>query len=366
MTDRRREVEDLRRQMTEADVEMLRALQRRAGLARQIGELGPAGGGGGAGAAANERDVLGMVEQTMGDELPLEVVRAFLRQVHAATSSLERPARVAFVAPEGGFCQVAAQKHFGLAATLVLAETTELALDEVRRQRADFAVFPFESTLEGPLRTSVEALSSTELSLTAKIELLPNLCLMSKSGNAADVEKLYAFASDQLASQKFIASLPRATLVDVRSPVAACQACKDDPQGAAIVARETGEELGLVAVQASVSDRPDLRIRYGLVSTRPTYRSGDDTTAVVFGVSDQPGALFDVLKHFAERGINLKSIQSRPMQALQALPVEGESWNYLFYAEISGHVTDRAVVTALEEVKRQTRLLKVLGSFPSC
>jgi chorismate mutase/prephenate dehydratase len=362
VTDRRREVDELRRQMTEADVEMLRVLQRRARLARQVGELGPGGGAGG----ANERDVLGIVEESMADDLPPEVIRAFLRQVHAATASLERPARVAYVAPEGGFCQVAAQKHFGLAATLLLAETTELALDEVRRQRADYAVFPFESTLEGPLQSSVEALSSTELSLTAKIELLPTLSLMSKSGAPGDVEKLYAHASDQLASQKFIAAMPNVTLVDARSPLAACQSCKEDPRGAAIVARETGEELGLVQVQASVSDRPDLRVRYGLASTRPTYRSGDDTTSVVFGVSDQPGALFEVLKHFAERGINLKSIQSRPMQALQSLPIEGESWNYLFYVEVSGHVTDRAVVTALEEVKRQTRLLKVLGSFPSC
>ena len=163
-----------------------------------------------------------MVEQSMGDDLPLEVVRAFLRQAHAATSSLERPVGVAFVAPEVGFClcQVAAQKHFGLGDPPAPAETTELALDEVRRQRADYAVFPFESTLEGPLQSSVEALSASELSLTAKIELSPTLCLMSKSGNPADVEKLYAHASDQLASQKFIASLPNATLVDVRSPLA--------------------------------------------------------------------------------------------------------------------------------------------------
>ena len=59
------------------------------------------------------------------------------------------------------------------------------------------------------------------------------------------------------------------------------------------MALEIGEELGLLPVEACVSDRPDLRIRYGLVTTRPTYRSGEDTTAVVFGVSDQPGALFD-------------------------------------------------------------------------
>jgi chorismate mutase/prephenate dehydratase len=43
----------------------------------------------------------------------------------------------------------------------------------------------------------------------------------------------------------------------------------------------------------------------------------------------------------------------------------GETWNYLFYVEVTGHVTDRPVVTALEEIKRKTRTLKVLGSFPA-
>jgi chorismate mutase/prephenate dehydratase len=45
--------------------------------------------------------------------------------------------------------------------------------------------------------------------------------------------------------------------------------------------------------------------------------------------------------------------------------MSGEDWNRLFYIEVSGHVTDRAVITALEEIKRQAKLLKVLGSFPS-
>ena len=63
-----------------------------------------------------------------------------------------------------------------------------------------------------------------------------------------------------------------------------------------------------------------------------------------------------MLKHFAERGVNLRKIQSRPS--------EGDNWEYLFVIEVTGHVTDRAVVTALEGVKKQTRTLKVLGSYP--
>ena len=96
-------------------------------------------------------------------------------------------------------------------------------------------------------------------------------------------------------------------------------------------------------------------LRYAVAALRPASRTGRDVTALLFTASDQPGALFETLKHFAERGVNLRKIQSRP--------AEGEG--YLFFIELSGHITDRSLVAALEGVKKQTRTLKILGSFPA-
>jgi chorismate mutase/prephenate dehydratase len=353
MTDRRRELEDLRREMAEADADILLGLRRRARLARRVGELGQPPSS----TAAMEREQMAMLEQMAGDELPIEVMRGVFREIHAATSSLERPARVAYAGPEGGFCHLAAQLHFGAGATFAIVDMADVAIDEVRRKRADFAVFPFESSTEGPLPASVGALLASELSLSAKIEVAARLSLMNKLGPGAEIQKVYAHAVDRTASQKCLAELPGAVVVDARSPAAACQMCLEDPAGAAIVPQATGERAGLLVVQLNVSDRADHRVRYGLASARPSQRSGTDTTGLLFAVNDEPGALFDVLKHFAERGINLKTIQTQPMS--------GEDWNRLFYVEVSGHVTDRAIITALEEIKRQTKLLRVLGSFPS-
>jgi len=78
---------------------------------------------------------------------------------------------------------------------------------------------------------------------------------------------------------------------------------------------------------------------------------------MVFAVQDAPGSLLDVLKQFAERGINLTKLQSRP--------APGEAWAYIFYVEAMGHATDRALVTAIEEIKRLTKFFKVLGSYPA-
>lgn len=96
-------------------------------------------------------------------------------------------------------------------------------------------------------------------------------------------------------------------------------------------------------------------VRFCVAALRPASRTGRDVTALLFTTNDQPGALFETLKHFAERGVNLRKIQSRPSS--------GEG--YVFFAEVSGHITDRSVVSAIEGVKAQTRTLKILGSFPA-
>ena len=88
-----------------------------------------------------------------------------------------------------------------------------------------------------------------------------------------------------------------------------------------------------------------------------TSCAGADTTALILAVRDTPGALPDVLRTFAERDINLTKIQSRP--------APGEDWNYLFFLELAGHVTDRPLVAALEELKKLAKFFKVLGSYPA-
>ncbi|RYE93156.1 MAG: ACT domain-containing protein, partial [Myxococcales bacterium] len=153
-----------------------------------------------------------------------------------------------------------------------LAASASVALEAVTRQTADFAVLPYESTTEGMVASTLQALRLSEARLVA--------------------------------------------LVDAE---------------------------------------PGATLRHAVAALRPASRTGRDVTALLFTASDEPGSLFETLKHFAERGVNLRKIQSRP--------AEGEG--YLFFVEMSGHITDRALVSAIEGVKKQTRTLKILGSFPA-
>jgi len=272
MSDHKREIDVLRQEIARIDGELLGALERRARAARGIGERRkdePA-----ALPLAERASVHALIDGASG-EMPAESLREIFREVLAACIALEMPAKVVYLGPENGPGHLLARSHFGASATYIAAESTALALEEVVRHRASYALLPYETQAEGPVHATIAALASSDLRIVAVIEASTN--------------------------------------------------------------------------------RTE-RMRYAIVGTRPSSKTGEDATGVVFSVRDTPGALLDVLKSFAERSINMTKIQSRP--------VEADGWSYLFFVEVAGHATDRALITAFEDVKRLTKFFKVLGSYP--
>jgi len=136
----------------------------------------------------------------------------------------------------------------------------------------------------------------------------------------------------------------------------AWELASENQGSAAIVPRGCVGTTDLRVARENIGDEGEVRMRYGVVARLPAPRSGPDGTALLFSIHDRPGALHDVLQHFKERNCSLRRIQSHP--------APGEKWEYLFYVEVSGHMTDRPLVAALEGVKKEAKMLKIIGSFP--
>jgi len=352
--DVKREVSDLREQIAKLDEEIVQRLDARARFSRDIHNLietDPS-------ADTNEKEWLDHLTTLSNGDLPAENLRGILLQIRASARGIEQPARVAYLGPEGSFCHQMALGYFGKGASFSESASVEEVLEEVVRGRAAYAAFPFESSVEGLVQPSITALAATDLVIVAERSLAVPHQLMSRASAVSDIEKVYATAATRVSCSRFLdKELPRASVIDVRSPVVAAALAAEEPHAAAIVPEPCGRNAGLSLLRDNVGDLPDVKLRYCVASQRPASRSGTDVTCLLFSVDDSAGALFDVLKHFAERGINVKKLHSRP--------VPRETWSYVFYVEIGGHVTERQVVTALEAVKRSTKYLRVLGSFPA-
>jgi chorismate mutase/prephenate dehydratase len=376
MSDHKREIEELRAELARIDGQILSALEKRAKASRRANELrtGPAQ------LPLTEKAQLATLLARASGDMPAPDLRAIFQQIYASCLALELPVKVVYIGPEGGFAHAAARARFGASAQLVAADTVGAALAEVTAQRAEFAVLPVETTTEGPVQSTIFALVATDLKIVAEVETVSDLCLMNRTGNEADVEKVYATAADHARAQKALAALghkPAAgsaggtahtlSVYDVKTPLMACSLAAEDHGAAALVTDGFGAEHELEVARRGMVDDGAERVRYAIVGARPGARTGDDATACVFSVHDAPGALLDVLRLFAERGINLRKIQSRPAGSQDyARPEPGhEEWTYLFFVELSGHVTDRPLVSALEDVRHKARFFKVLGSYPS-
>jgi 3-deoxy-7-phosphoheptulonate synthase len=101
-----------------------------------------------------------------------------------------------------------------------------------------------------------------------------------------------------------------------------------------------------------LKDRPAGLTYSDISSEGPAARN---KASLCFAVADRPGALFTALQVLAERGLNMKKLESRP--------ILGKPWQYLFYIEVD-MPSDAAVFSrSLEELKRVTEDLRVLGTY---
>lgn len=352
--DERKRLEELRGQLLDMDLELLHALERRARLTQDLARLRT---GTSRFAPPADGTHLQALEKAVAAPLSASAIRPIFTAIDAACRVYEVAPRVAFLGAEGGFGWMTARAQFGLAAELVRAETVAAAIEEVARSRADFAVVPYETLHDGPILPTILAIAAADLKVVGERQVTEVLALVNASGNPADAEKIYVAAQDHLGCIHYLeTNHPRVPTLAVRSPALAWELASENPGSAAIVPHGSAFARELRVARENIADEGEARVRYAVISRLPAPRSGADVTAVIFSVHDHPGALHDILQHFKERSCNLRRIQSRPVAA--------QSWEYVFYVEVSGHTTDRGLVAALEGVKREAKMLKIIGSFP--
>lgn len=359
----RRELDALRRAIDTVDDSILEALEKRAQLSKKVRALREKEPTTVRFSPKEERELVTRVEQkAAAGEFPKRAIGPIFREILAAARALEAPLRVAYEGPMGSIAHEAARKRFGASAEYLPCEGTRPALGLVEREHADVAVVIMESAKEGLLQPTLDAIVDADLSIVEELDTDARIHLLNVTGNLQGIEKVYAAPHERAACAQFLAqNLPRAKVLDTRTPVMAAELAAEDHGAAALGNAALAEMFGLTVARGNVADATGEHLRCAVMATRPSARSGRDTTALVVTIDDAPGALFRVLEPLAKKDLNLRRIQSRP----RALGSAGAGQTYRFFLEVAGHVTDRPLVTAFDELKRMVRELKILGSYPS-
>jgi chorismate mutase/prephenate dehydratase len=84
--------------------------------------------------------------------------------------------------------------------------------------------------------------------------------------------------------------------------------------------------------------------------------TGHDCTSLVVSVPNKPGAVHDLLVPLKQNGVSMTRFESRPAKSGQ--------WEYVFYIDLDGHISQPHVAKALAELQNMCAFYKVIGSYP--
>lgn len=351
------ELKRIRAEIDATDDEMLRLLNRRAEFVARVAELKEAMQAPFY-VPSRERQIVERLSAANSGPFPTEAIRSVFQEVFSACLSLEKTVKVAYLGPEGTFSHMAVKRQFGLSARAIPIKTIAAVFEEVDRGGADLGVVPVENSTEGMINHTLDSFVDSDLKISAEIMLKISLCLLARSEVELErVERVYSIPVAMAQCRRWLATnLPRATVVESPSTAEAARSAHGDAHGVAVASEMAAKLYDLQVLKRNIEDLTQNVTRFLVLGRQQAEPTGHDKTSVLLTTRDQPGILYRVLGGFAERGLNMTKIESRPSRR--------RPWEYVFFVDVDGHERDPEVAGALEAVRGQCESLKVLGSYP--
>ena len=219
-------------------------------------------------------------------------------------------------------------------------------------------VLPIESSLIGPIAETHDLLFRSPLSIVREATLPITHCVVGVAGAKLDQARVLrshpaAFEQcKQLLRGWDVQLVSSATTADAAREVAET----GDPRVAALASEEAASVYELDVLRRDVGDKPAAFTRFVALAPYTQLSGGPGwRTAVTFVTDHQPGALFRALGPFAQHGVNLVQLVSRPLP--------DAPWRYRFDAIVDGHLFDPELRAAFVQLRGMTRELRVFGSY---
>lgn len=266
---------------------------------------------------------------------------------------------IGYLGPPGTFGEQAALR-LGPNSVLVPLPSNGAVVHAVASGDIERGVAPIENSLEGAINDTLDALLQEQsVFLQGELVLPVEQCLVAAKGTRIDEVRVVMSHPAALAQcRAFLeANCPQARLEASLSTAGAVEVAVKTPGAAAVGTRRAAELNGGEVLAAGIQDIKHNKTRFVVIAAEDAPRSGDDKTSVAFTVAhDKPGTLMGALREFADRGINLTRIESRPSRE--------ELGIYIFLLDMQGHREDPLIAEAISAVRSQAHYFRLMGSYP--
>jgi chorismate mutase / prephenate dehydratase len=351
---------ELRIAIDSVDQQLLALLNQRAGLAHEVGEVKKQDG---SPIFRPDREAQVIAKMQGADSaLKPEGVGAIWREIMSACRALEEVQRVAYLGPRGTYSQEAAQQFFGSS----MGELPCQSIDEVFRAAqsgsAEFGVVPIENSTEGVVARTMDLLLASNVHIIGNVSLAVRHNLLRQSQSMDDIAVVYGHPQALAQCQAWLSvNLPKAERRAASSNAEGARQATLDAGCAAIASSRAAAEFGLQTVAKAIQDEAHNRTRFAVICKPEVLpipaKTHSDSVSLVVSVKNEPGALYELLAPMKTHGVSMTRFESRPARSGQ--------WEYNFYIDLAGHISDSNVAKVLLQLQLTCAFYKILGCYPT-
>jgi prephenate dehydratase len=268
---------------------------------------------------------------------------------------------VGYLGPMGTFSQEVAE-IYALRKQCRLKEFFSIqdVILAVHHGEVDEGIVPIENSLEGSVNVTIDMLvHDVDLYIIDELVIPVSHCLLARADTSeADIQLILSHAQALGQCRGYLRThFPKVReQLSLSTAEAARQVANSREPWAAIAGRKAGVLFNLKVLAEDIQDHKGNCTRFVVLGSTWGRPTGRDKTSIAFTVNDEPGSLLKALEIFANAGINLKKIESRPMRTMLG--------QYLFLVDLEGHKEDERISKYLGILAKESTFYKFLGSYP--
>ena len=268
------------------------------------------------------------------------------------------PRRAVFAGAMRAFAHKAASQFFGTDVIIDPVASFRDVFLEVKDGKSDFGVVPLENSLTGSVHENYDLLLEYDVKIVGEITLrIVHALIGHPETELKEVRRVSSHPQAIEQCRDFLDSQPGWELVAASDTATAVRRVKEEgnPQEVAIAAKEAATLYGLAVLKEGIETNARNYTRFAVIATERTSNGPRGKSSIVYSTSNKPGALYETIRIFAENGLNLVKLESRP--------IHGKPWEYMFYVDLEADVEAPELEGVMKELTESTEFLKVLGSY---
>jgi prephenate dehydratase len=271
--------------------------------------------------------------------------------------------KISFQGERGAYSEMAALNYFTKTQNndessieFLPSLTFDDALNSTINGESDYTILPVENSIQGSVSESYDALYDTKLTAVGEAYQKIEHCLLGIS-TSDKIKTVYSHPQALGQCSDFIQKKSFKTIptYDTAGSAGIIKEINQDDV-ACIASKNAAKIYNLNIIEERISNNLSNYTRFLVLSNKSTNETGKDKTSIIFSIKHQSGALYEIIKKFYEKNVNLTKIESRPKKET--------SWEYNFYVDFEGHQNNSKISELLDELKVETLFMKILGSYP--